>query len=135
MKKLTNHGETIVEVLIAIAIVGGVLSAAYYLLNRSYSQSQASIERVAATKLAESKVEVLRTLSINSLEVSPYNNGTPFCLSNTAPKTYSPTDTDCVSGRYTLTVRKNVKLNSYEISAEWDGLLSAKEKVVIYFRP
>lgn len=139
MKKLNNKAETIVEVLISIAVVAGVLGAAYYLLNRSYRQSQDAVERVAAIKAVESKLEVLRVIPDTSLNVDPFNNGsTKFCVSTSGPITYNSTDvkTDCiVNKKYTVTTLYNTTAKVYEITAEWSGLLQDKESVTIYYRP
>jgi Tfp pilus assembly protein PilV len=134
MHKLSNKGETIVEVMIAIAIVGGVLSGAYYLLNQSSKQSQAAVERTAGVKAAEAKVEILRTFS--PAQLSDYDSdGDPiFCISNVAPSAFSSTNTDCKIDRYTVTAKKLTN-NAYEIKAVWDGLLAPKESAIIYYQP
>jgi Tfp pilus assembly protein PilE len=132
MFKLSNKGETIVEVMIAIAIVGGVLSGAYYLLNQSYKQSQAAVERTAGVKAAEAKVEILRTF--NPVQLETYNDGSSFCISVTNPVVFDSTNPDCNIDRYTVTAKKLTN-NAYEIKAEWDGLLAPKESATIYYQP
>lgn len=61
--KLRSHqkGDTIVEVLICIAILGFVLSASYTLTTRNQAVSQKSQERSQAVSLAESQLERLRS--------------------------------------------------------------------------
>lgn len=131
MKKLTGNGETIVEVLLAVALVGGALTGAYYLLNRSYRQSQAAVERVAATKAAESRVEILRTVSPSILNA--LSNGHIFCLTS-AGSIALTTDSSCIiDGKYTVTITKGLPV--YSIKAEWNGLLAPKENLTIYYRP
>lgn len=130
MRKLSNKGETIVEVMIAIAVVGGVLSGAYYLLNQSYKQSQAAVERTAGVKAAEAKVEILRTF--NPTQLGTYAVNANFCISNAGP--VADTDGACKIDRYTVTAKKLTN-NAYEIKAEWDGLLAPKESATIYYQP
>lgn len=57
---LNNRGDTIVEVLIAIALVAMVLSGAYISSNRSFQVTQASKERDIALRIAESQIERIR---------------------------------------------------------------------------
>ena len=131
MKKLKSSGETIVEVLISIALVAGVLAGAYYLINRSYRQSQDAVERIAGIKAAESKVEILRTLSAASLASI---NSTKICLSESGALTTNLADPSCsVGSRYTVTVGKIS--NVYNVTAQWAGLLQKIESVTIYYKP
>lgn len=130
MIKLNKHGETIVEVIISIAVVSSVLSGAYYLISRSTRQSQAAVERVAAAKAAESKVEQLRSLSdLSTIKTFPDKS----CINNGGVYDYAAGDENCTIDRYEVTVTKN-GLN-YQITAAWDGLIAYKETVTIYFRP
>lgn len=131
MIKISNKGETIVEVLISIAVVGGVLAGSYYLLNRSYRQTQDSVERTVATKIGESNIEMLRTVQKVKLEAPAYN---PFCLSSTAVL-LPTTDTSCkIDDKYNVSISKN-STSTYLIKVEWDGLIYAKEDLTLYYRP
>lgn len=132
MKVLTSAGETIVEVIISIAVVSSVLSGTYYLINRSSRQSQAAVERVAATKAAESKVELLRNLTdaeLTKVKSSPDRS----CVGPATASDYSETNAACKVDRYEVTVTKNGM--NYQITAVWDGLIADRENVTIYYRP
>ncbi len=59
-RKLLEQGDTIVELLIALALTSLVLAAVYTTANRSLTGSRRSQERIAAIKLAESQAEALR---------------------------------------------------------------------------
>jgi Tfp pilus assembly protein PilV len=132
MIRLKSKGETIVEVIISIAVVSSVLSGAYYLMNRSSRQSQAAVERVAASKAAESKVESLRNLS--NLELAKIQNSPgKSCLTASGVSDYSATNLNCFIDRYEVTIAKNGA--NYEVTAVWDGLIFNKESVTIYYRP
>ena len=132
MKKINYSGETIVEVLISIAAVAGVLASSYYLLSRSYKQSQDAVERVAAIKAAESKVELLRSLPSSTFDVASVNAGDEFCLSSGGVQ--SITDASCtVNTRYTVTLKKSGQ--TFVVKASWSGLSQATENVNIYYRP
>lgn len=60
---LTERGDTVVEVLIAIAIVSLVLGGAYVTANRSLQSTRDAEERSNALKLAEAEVEDIKYMS------------------------------------------------------------------------
>lgn len=63
MKKLTNigsKGDTIIEILLSIAVLSLVLSVSYGLANRSSQSIRQAQERGEAQKLAEEQLELLR---------------------------------------------------------------------------
>lgn len=138
--KLKDNGETIVEVMIGIAVVASVLSSAYYLLNRSYRQSQAAIERVAALKAAESKVETLRTFTQEGY--AKISTGNQYCISSSDnTQTVPPVQANCIVDRYNVFVTKDAygagpnAVETYKITSEWDSILGGKETLTIYYRP
>lgn len=57
---LTHCGDTMVEVLLAMAIVTSVLGGAYVSANRSFSATQASKDRDTALRIAETQLERIR---------------------------------------------------------------------------
>jgi type II secretory pathway pseudopilin PulG len=63
MKKLNKNGDTIVEVLIALAILGLVIGSAYSIASRSLKSAQQAQERTQATKLAEGQIDSIKYLS------------------------------------------------------------------------
>lgn len=76
-----EQGDTIVEVLIAIAVVSLVLAGAYVSTNRSLQATRAAQERVNALKLAESQMEQIKSLASISPEIL-YSSVTDssFCI-------------------------------------------------------
>ncbi len=78
MIKLPSKGDTIVEVLIAIAIVSLVLSGAYASANRSLYGNRQAQERSEATKHVATQLERIKVKSM--AELSP---NTLFCLTTT----------------------------------------------------
>jgi prepilin-type N-terminal cleavage/methylation domain-containing protein len=61
-RKQRQRGDTLVEVLISIAIVSLVLGGAYVTTNRSLTATRAAQERSNALKLAEGQVEQLKAI-------------------------------------------------------------------------
>lgn len=66
LQKLNQCGDTIVEVLVAIAVISLVMGGAFVMTNRSLQDSRSAQERVNATKLVESQIELLKNLAITS---------------------------------------------------------------------
>ncbi len=79
LKRLAQRGDTIVEVLIATAIIGGALGISYGLVTNGVKNNEASQERSVAVKLAETQIESLRSY-ISTHPILPANN---FCLDST----------------------------------------------------
>lgn len=63
VRRLGNTGETIVEVLLTIAIVGSVVTGAYAVASRSLAAARQAQERGEALKIAEGQVEQLKLLA------------------------------------------------------------------------
>lgn len=66
LKKLTARGDTIVEVLVVIAIIGVVLGGAYAFVNRNVKNNQQAQEHSRAVRAAESQLEMLRNFVANN---------------------------------------------------------------------
>src|SRR5258706_10324416 len=79
MKKLSYTGDTIVEVLIAVAVVGSVLGGAFAASNRSQRSTQQAQEHTTALKIAESQVELLK-VSSDQTSSAIYTTPHLFCI-------------------------------------------------------
>lgn len=75
-----NRGDTIVEVLVAIAIIGAVLGSAYVATNNNTRTNRQSQERLQATKIAESQLERLKAMSGNAASQDAIFQPGTFCL-------------------------------------------------------
>lgn len=62
LKKLSERGDTLVEVLVSIGVLSLILGGAFILTNRSLQSSRAAQERLNATKLVESQLEQIKNL-------------------------------------------------------------------------
>ncbi len=74
-----QKGDTIVEVLIAIAVVSLVLGGAYSIANRSLASVRQAQEHAEALKIAESQVEKLKTANDTGTAGVLTQTGT-FCM-------------------------------------------------------
>jgi len=131
MKKIRNNqrGETIVEVLISIAVVSLILTASYALANRSTQATRQSQERSEALKFAEEQLELIKAyLALNGVSSVPntgfcvkYDSSQPPASQWSLVPTGSPPPADCTKGpdsRYVMTIIKNA--DDYKITSEWD---------------
>lgn len=115
LPSLNNKGDTIVEVLLAIAVVGAAMSAAFVSANQSLNGTRLSQERTEAIKIAQGQVDSLYAAAKDPSKSSAvFNSGMSsfyFNVSGGDPlqpipgsTTYGPTgDTN----RYTLRIIRN----------------------------
>ena len=130
MLKLKQRGDTIVEVLIAIAVVSLVLVAAYTTANRNIRAIQNNQERVQAQHLVEGQIEALKSNNGLSTDKTCFDQqGSP------ASGVACTISTDGSGASYTLSV---VSAGStYTISAKWTSLnanASNDANVTMYYR-
>jgi prepilin-type N-terminal cleavage/methylation domain-containing protein len=119
-QKLTNRGDTIVEVLVAIAIVSSVLAGAYASANRSSKVTRTAQERGEALKLAESQIEQVK-IALDSGVTLPTN----FCF-NAAGGVQTPAP--CIIG--TIVYEQSITRagNDYTVTINWDALTGSNSE-------
>jgi len=92
-----QRGDTIVEVLIAIAIVSLVLAGAYVTTNRSLLATRSAQERSNALKNAEAQIEQIKGLAAtNPTALFGGAAPSPFCVSGGA--VVAATNAGCAVG-------------------------------------
>lgn len=94
LKSFSERGDTIVEVLIAIAVISLILGGAYVTTNRSLQATRAAQERSTALKLAESQVERIKGLAASNPDLV-FNGPTPFCISAATDQPVAASDDAC----------------------------------------
>ncbi len=129
-----ERGDTLIEVLLAIAIVSTILSGAYIVTNKSLLASREAQERGNALKLSQGQIERLKSISISSdadTLFAPGLTGT-FCIDDS--NQIKPTaDNACnVNARgqydglepiYHLSlVRDPADVNTFELTSTWASL-------------
>ena len=121
--RLNTRGDTIVEVLIATAVVSIILTGALAVANNSLKQIRSAQERSEAQAYVQSIVESL----------PPKNGATnsSFCM-NRVGEAKTPADAECTSGLFTNTVLKTNDV--YAVTATWDGITGNAQKLTIVYR-
>jgi len=75
-------GDTIVEVVIAVAVVATILAGAFVVTNRSTQAVRDSEEHAQALQYLQGQVELLRAAAASSGALSAANISAPFCFDN-----------------------------------------------------
>jgi type II secretory pathway pseudopilin PulG len=122
MKKIYHQqtGDTIIEVLLAIAVIGLVLTISYTTVNRSLRAARSAQEQTQALKLAESQIERIKYVA--GLNNAPNSDNdvfdtrpgrTTFCVDSSFNKAISG------SSAYNTNCR-NIDVPAYEQSVTYD---------------
>jgi prepilin-type N-terminal cleavage/methylation domain-containing protein len=104
--KFIQKGDTMIEVMIALAIIGSVIAMSYATASRALRVGQEAQERTEAVKLVESQIETLKASAgalakpVPTVFAGPYTVGPPantsFCFAgSTTPivnKKFAPSD-------------------------------------------
>ena len=153
MPKLRNQaGDTIVEVLIVIIVIGVVITSSYQIAVASLRSIQLAQERTYALKLAEGQLENLKAASASKPEVI---KTTSFCLdgsltakdingipaSNAADDDFSkyngcvedPRSDGCKSYCYYYGIIPGAS-NNYTSSVRWEGADGTRKQVQLSYR-
>jgi prepilin-type N-terminal cleavage/methylation domain-containing protein len=104
-RALGNRGDTIVEVMIVLAVLGLAISISYATANRSLKSARQAQENSEATAYVQSQIESLKKLSTETAASGGYlyNRATPFCvLSLSAVPPIEPSSANCVFGKNNL---------------------------------
>ena len=119
-----QRGDTIVEVLIAAAIVSLVLAAAYALTNRNLLGIQATQEQSYAQKLVQQQVEFLRVATTKP---------TGGCF-NSSGSIVSGDACKITNGGATYVLKITESGGVYTIAATWDAVGGGTANVTVYYK-
>ncbi len=128
LKKLRQNGDTIIEVLMALAVLSIVLTGAYVSSNRSFKNSRQAQERGEALKLIEGQVEQLKAMSedgnggiFSNLDYC-ISSGTIISPSGSANCSF---DSGSVSpGRYNVSIKHSSTTDPvFTVQATWENAI------------
>lgn len=161
--KRMQRGDTIVEVMIATAIAGLVLTGAFAAANKSSQQIRNTAEHSEAQKIAISGVEALNeTIKSNPTWLDPLVTPPLFCRDGTVAATHLGTPVaamndlnvdvgnvivgttlPCVSanGRYHTFIERVSGLpgtpsptDTFRVNVLWDGVTGVKQNVSLTYK-
>jgi prepilin-type N-terminal cleavage/methylation domain-containing protein len=118
MKTLNTRGDTLVEVLVALAVASFLVVIAYTSSNRGLTGAQVAQDREQGLKMAESQIEGLRLLPNAAAQPATFcldlSSGTPVAFYPTGaiatdvdletPATYANYGPSCTTGIYHISI-------------------------------
>jgi type II secretory pathway pseudopilin PulG len=124
LKHLNNKGDTIVEVLIAVAVMSLVLGVSFVGSNRAYSDIRDAQQHQIATTIAQTQLEDLNALKDLS-SITSSDSSTCFINNNLVTSGCS----NYIYSGYNLPFNVNLKLNpnvnttpkTYEVDITWQN--------------
>ena len=131
MKKLNIRGDTLIEVLVAITVLGTVIATTYSLSSRASRIGQASQERAEAVKLMEQQSELVRTVikdlayinlrdDVQSTQDKCLYFGDTGAVEVSRPENFNQQCVNYGGSRYTITLQYRGN-DTYEVLANWEG--------------
>ena len=143
-------GDTIIEVLLSMSIIGLVLGSAFGIANRSVNVGQDAQERSEALKIAESQLEQFKSTYPKDSTIRARSDVQPFCFESSAlsPVKDASDAKSCLkqngsggTGLYDIAIIPPSGASptaSYEVRITWDRLganqLSDKNKLSLYYK-
>jgi len=130
MHRVNNQrGDTIVEVLVAVAIVGLILVSSYGISSQSTRRVIDTQEHSKALQLVQAQVEQLRSHA--GIDTASYQcfsvggGGSPgsgaACQTATTPQ-------------YTIKIEPPNAAGVYWVHADWESILGSAARVSVYYR-
>lgn len=157
LTQLTNRGDTIVEVLLVVVILGTIIVGTYGIATRSQRANQQTQEHTEALKLAEGQIELLRSYAgalpasgkfcladdsgstvkrdIAGTAPTPNANDDVFSDYATAGCQQPRSGEDCaanVAFCYNVGVVKSGDL--FTVTVRWPGINNQKDNVSLLYR-
>ena len=136
-KLKSEAGDTIVEVMLVVAILGLAFSVSYATANASVIKTRNSQEHAEALQYLDSQVELLRSSSPDA--VAAVNTLGPFCMNIAANLPVPLPDPVCQQGtdsRYHLSIDYAAASGQdrYTFRADWTGIsnLGAQQETISY---
>jgi prepilin-type N-terminal cleavage/methylation domain-containing protein len=130
-----NRGDTIIEVMIVLAVLGLAIGISYATANRSLLNARQAQENSQATALAQSQVEALRTLAASGTP-NIFQSG-PYCISQTTPYSVQ-TGAACNRGTipYNIAVTyDNNPTDTFTVKIGWPDVIgTGDDTVTIVYR-
>ena len=120
IKYSNQFGDTIIEVMLAVAVVGMVLGASYATATRALRTGRFAQEQTEALKLAESQMEKLKYfagLPVGSAGPNIFDSvSTKFCIDDNFVRI---NQCDSISGLYKLVTDYTPAANLFKVTVTW----------------
>ena len=149
IKKRTDRGDTLVEVLISMSVIGFILASTFVTANQSSTNIRDSQEHAEATAILQGQVESLRPLATGTASAIYGNNifctdsagtvqtgfqyGTIPSLTNDSWSMY-PAACQNAGGRYNLSVAYDNTTQVFTLRARWDRLSHGRDEAIFFYK-
>lgn len=132
LRRLKSSGDTIVEVLLAIAVLGAVLSGAYVSASHSQKNIRQAQERGEALQFVQAQQELIKDMAANDLKSGAlFSESLPFCVNNSYNiETILANCRFGTDGRYGVNVLRTGNPASghlFTVTAVWDNVIGSGE--------
>jgi prepilin-type N-terminal cleavage/methylation domain-containing protein len=150
LRKLDSRGDTIVEIMIVLAILGLAIGISYATADRSLLNVRQAEENTTATTLVQSQIENLRTLTKDRPgdPNDPFAQSGGFCVDgndNIQPLSspnatdfslYYPTGTACInSNLFYIDDSYDSSTHTFTVEAAWSDVLGeGNDTVTMFYR-
>ena len=127
--RLSNSGETIVEVLICVALIAITITATYVSGVDTMHKIQSAKEKQNAVSLARKQIELIAS------DTAKPTSGTCLLLSSGAIAT-GTCNTTIESIKYNIsdTIMSSAPANTYKIDISWNGSTGRNDVSMYYIR-
>jgi type II secretory pathway pseudopilin PulG len=145
-KTLNQLGDTIVEVMIVLAVLGMAISVSYATANRSLLNTRQALENSQATEIAQSQVEAIRSMACSTGNLNCSSNpalfttGTAHCVDTSVNPYGFPLSSDsaCQQGTipYSISiVYNNAPTDTFTVTVTWPDVLGqGNDTVTMIYR-
>lgn len=140
LRTIGQRGDTIVEVLFALIVIGVLLTGGYSVVTHSILDEQDAQEHSYALGLVQSQIEQLRAYVLYNSAATPPFATTAGCMSNSVPTAGS---SSCsyqlnTTQQYLVSIKLNAADNVYNVTATWPSLIlnagSNEDNITIPYR-
>jgi len=137
LKKLGNRGDTIVEVMIVLAVLGLAIGISYATANSSLLATKGAQENSQATAILQSQIESLRYIisdPANDVQIAgPYCIDDSYDIKVTNDASPSP---DCRKNNlYDVGIKYDTSTSTFSLKATWDDINGKdKDTVTLVYR-
>ncbi len=135
------RGDTIVEVILATALITTAIGLAYSMSNRNLGNGVSAGQRSQALSVAEAQIERIKNAYLsNSPILVTYKSAVPFCiLGNGLEENASPTDSKCKNfggSPYSVSINYNSTTLVFTADVSWssNSNSSGQDQLTLYYK-
>jgi prepilin-type N-terminal cleavage/methylation domain-containing protein len=126
LRKINQAGDTIVEVMVVLAILGLAISVSYATANRSLLNTRQAQENSQATELVQSQIEALRTLTQVGITPNIFTVALEnYCLVPSGNTYVNQSGNSCKMGSvpYVINITYAAANDTFTVTATWPDVL------------